>query len=121
MITQIKKYNLGEVRAQSTLEYAVVVACVVAAILAMQIYIKRGTQGRLRQASDEIGEQYSPTATTSSITTNLGSEVIIKQKMVPLNDSKDNPVNGMQSDVEIKETTTKSGKESVGAFENGLF
>ena len=47
---------------QSTLEYAVVIAVVVAALLAMQIYMKRGAQGKLRQATDDIGEQFSPTA-----------------------------------------------------------
>lgn len=126
MITMLpqmnKKYKFGRPSAQSTLEYAVVVACVVAALLAMQIYIKRGTQGRLRQASDEIGEQYAPMNTTSTIITDLDSDVTIRQSMVPLNDSKDNPLNGMQSDVEINhETTKKSGNESLGAFENGLF
>lgn len=121
-----KKYKFGRPNAQSTLEYAVVVACVVAALLAMQLYMKRGTQGRLRQASDEIGGQYSPTSTSSTIKTELDSNVIIKQSLVPLSDSsgplKDSsgfPVNGIQSDVTIDhETTSKSGNESLGAFEN---
>jgi len=53
---------------QSTLEYAVVIAVVVAAILAMQIYMKRGVQGKLRTATDDIGEQYRPSHTTSNYT-----------------------------------------------------
>ena len=57
-------------RAQSTLEYAVVIAVVVAGLVAMQVYLKRGVQGRLRQASDDIGEQFSPGNTTGSTTTN---------------------------------------------------
>jgi len=55
-------------KAQSTLEYAMVIACVVGALIAMQIYIKRGIQGKLRDAADEIGEQYSAKTTTSSLT-----------------------------------------------------
>lgn len=47
---------------QSTLEYAVVIAVVVAAAVAMQIYMKRGVQGKLRAATDDIGGQFSPTA-----------------------------------------------------------
>jgi uncharacterized protein (UPF0333 family) len=51
-------------KAQSSLEYTMVAAFLVAALLTMQIYIKRSIQGRLKAAADEIGEQYS--ATTSS-------------------------------------------------------
>jgi len=63
-------------RAQSTLEYAVIIAVVVAGLVAMQVYIKRGMQGRLRQASDDIGEQFSPGNTTGTTTTtsNVTSE-----------------------------------------------
>lgn len=45
---------------QSTLEYAVVIVIVIAAALAMQIYMKRGIQGKLRAATDDIGGQYVP-------------------------------------------------------------
>jgi len=46
-------------KAQSTLEYAVLIIIVIGALLSIQNYIKRGVQGRLRQASDDIGDQYS--------------------------------------------------------------
>lgn len=46
-------------KAQSTLEYAVLIIIVIGALLSIQTYIKRGIQGRLRQASDDIGDQYS--------------------------------------------------------------
>jgi hypothetical protein len=52
-------------KAQSTLEYALIVAVVVGALLAMQIYIKRGLQGRYRSSVDNIGEQYAAGRTTS--------------------------------------------------------
>jgi uncharacterized protein (UPF0333 family) len=55
-------------KAQSTLEYAVVIAVVVAGLIAMQAYIKRGMQGKLKQASDDIGEQYSPGRTLEDTT-----------------------------------------------------
>lgn len=51
-------------RGQSTLEYVVIIAVVVAGLLAMQIYMKRGVQGKLRDAGDQIGEQFVPNNTT---------------------------------------------------------
>jgi hypothetical protein len=47
-----------KIKAQSTLEYAIVIAVVVAALLAMQIYMKRGVQGKLHESADQIGEQF---------------------------------------------------------------
>lgn len=47
-------------RGQSTLEYAILIAIVVAALLTVQTYVKRGLQGRARSAADDIGGQFSP-------------------------------------------------------------
>lgn len=51
---------LNQRRAQSTLEYAILIVIVIGALIAMNTYIKRGLQGRFRSASDDIGDQYSP-------------------------------------------------------------
>ena len=75
--------NAKELRAQSTLEYAVVIACIVGALLAMQVYIKRGISGKLRSATDDIGQQYDPRNTTTSAdgrTTSIDSNVTTKVK-----------------------------------------
>ena len=45
-------------RAQSTLEYAALIAVVVAGIIAMQTYFKRGLEGKVRESADDIGTQY---------------------------------------------------------------
>src|ERR1039457_6290226 len=50
---------LNQKRGQSTLEYAVLIVVIIGALLTIQVYIKRGVQGRLKQASDDIGDQYS--------------------------------------------------------------
>lgn len=50
---------LRKMKGQSTLEYAVLVIIVIGALLSIQMYIKRGLQGRLRSAADDIGDQYS--------------------------------------------------------------
>lgn len=55
-------------KGQSTLEYAILVLIVIVALLAMQTYLKRGVQGRMRESSDSIGEAYSPAYTTSAMT-----------------------------------------------------
>lgn len=54
----LKKYG------QSTLEYAVLIAIITAALVAMRMYMVRGMEGRLRDSSDEIGSQYSAGNTT---------------------------------------------------------
>ena len=40
-------------KAQNTAEYAIVLGLVVGAIVAMQVYVKRGLQGRFKQAVDK--------------------------------------------------------------------
>ena len=52
--------HLNQKRGQSTLEYAVLIVVIIGALLAVQTYIKRGVQGRLKSASDDIGDQFSP-------------------------------------------------------------
>lgn len=50
---------INKKRGQSTLEYAVLIIIIIGALLSIQVYIKRGIQGRLKQATDDIGKQYS--------------------------------------------------------------
>ena len=52
--------RLSKSRAQTTLEYAVLIGVIVAALIAMQRYLKRGYQGKLRESADQMGEQFSP-------------------------------------------------------------
>ena len=60
---------LKKLKGQSTLEYALIIAVVVGALLAMQFYMNRGVQGKLRAAADEVGPQYSAGNTTYKYTT----------------------------------------------------
>ena len=39
-------------RGQSTAEYAIVIGLVIAAAVAMQVYVKRGIQGKMKAATD---------------------------------------------------------------------
>ena len=51
-------------RGQSTAEVALVLAVAIAAFLVMQIYMKRGISGKLRSATDQIGDQFTPYTAT---------------------------------------------------------
>ncbi len=56
-------------RGQSTLEYVILTGFVVAALIAMGVYMKRGFQGKLRESTDQVGGQYSAYHTASDYTT----------------------------------------------------
>ena len=58
---------------QSTLEYAILIIIIIGALLSIQVYIKRGIQGRLKSAADDIGDQFSPGNTNSTKTTTTNS------------------------------------------------
>jgi len=53
--------------AQSILEYAILIAIVIAAVVVMQVYMKRGISGRLKESSDKIsgGQSFSASNTTT--------------------------------------------------------
>lgn len=83
----------GKSKAQSMTEYAVLIAVIVAALIAIQIYMKRSVMGRLKQSSDDIGEQFSTKAsyslqtvqqsgrreTTGKSTTNFANSTILSR------------------------------------------
>ena len=64
---------LRKMKGQSTLEYAVLIIIIIGALLSIQIYIKRGLQGRLKSATDDIGDQFSPGNTNYLRTTTVNS------------------------------------------------
>lgn len=63
-------------RGQNTAEYAVVIALIIGAVIAMQTYVKRGLQGRMKDATDKIAtdtaelgatKQYEPYYTDQAV------------------------------------------------------
>lgn len=93
-------------RGQAMLEYGVLLALVISALLIMHIYIKRCYQGRIKQEADSLGSQYSPGHTSSlmvtTIETNTGSSN-----------------NDEEEGLNVTRTNTKTRvekKESVAAF-----
>jgi len=57
MRTCIVNKAIGMRRAQSVAEYSVCLALVLAAVLGMQIYVKRGLQGRYKELVDHAAKQ----------------------------------------------------------------
>ena len=53
------KRSRNRSKAQSTLEYVVLIAVVVGAILGVQQYVRRAVEGLGKQSADQIGEQWS--------------------------------------------------------------
>jgi len=75
-------------KAQSVLEYAIVIFAIIAALLAMQVYIRRGLQGRLRQGADELSvQQYAPKNTVSDITITQKSDITTQTNTVEVDDT----------------------------------
>ncbi|MCX5705561.1 MAG: hypothetical protein NTZ92_05865 [Candidatus Omnitrophica bacterium] len=51
-------------KGQSILEYSILLAVVIAVLLIMQAFVKRGYQGSLKASADKMGEQFSASSTT---------------------------------------------------------
>ncbi len=51
-------------KGQSILEYSIMLAVVIAVLLIMQSFVKRGYQGSLKSSADKMGEQFSAGNTT---------------------------------------------------------
>jgi hypothetical protein len=107
-------------KGQSTVEYAVLIIIVVGVFLAMQQYIKRGFQGRMHAAADDLGEQYDPRLVNSIMTYNVTANSESAVKVTPAK------VDGFEGSYTTREDKTHSierrtGKTAIGAFdENGL-
>lgn len=69
------KFFMTVLRGQSVIEYAVLIAIVVAALVAMRIYMTRGVEGYLRGSVDEE-QQYIPGSTTYKYTTTQVSPIV---------------------------------------------
>jgi len=65
-----------KLKGQSALEYALVIAVAIVALIAVNAYMKRGMQGRLKESTDQIGRQWDPANFTSSWRTQSGGNSV---------------------------------------------
>lgn len=68
-------------KGQSLLEYAILLGVIVAGLLIMQAFIKRGYQGGLKESADKMGEQYSASGTSIIQERRLTEPQVIKEEV----------------------------------------
>ncbi len=115
-------------RGQTAIEFAALVVILIAAIVTMQVYVKRGIMGRARQTADSLGEQFDPKDYKSTFNEAEVSDVINESVF-----KKDQPVcadkngqtvkcNVVESTTTIRqESTTKRGAEEVGKLKDNVW
>jgi hypothetical protein len=90
------------------LEYSLLIIIIIAAFITMQIYIKRGFQGRWKSAVDELGDQYDPNKSNSIFTykmTQNGETHITTLR---------NTVNGVDGYYTLREDLSKVTENKTG-------
>lgn len=106
-------------RGQSTAEYAILIGVVIAAIVAMQIYVKRGMQAKVKSVSDYFTNVTGDAAGTGVSLNTLSqyepyytsSEYAITQNRIATEAYKEG---GITEKTGIKEETTRIGSQTVG-------
>lgn len=98
-------------KGQTTLEYVLLLTIVIGAFLAIQNYLKRGVQGRWRDAVDSLGDQYDPQTADTSIQYTLSSST--NTTIVALNT--DGGYWTKRTD-ESSSTDRKTGTTTIGAY-----
>ncbi|MFH0791209.1 MAG: hypothetical protein V2A64_06210 [Candidatus Omnitrophota bacterium] len=66
---------------QSILEYAILMGVIIAAVLVMQMFIKRHFAGGLKESAEKMGEAFSTSGTTISRSNKLTENQIIKEEV----------------------------------------
>ena len=108
----IRKFRKYWDSGQSTIEFTVLLMIVIGALLAGQVYFKRGVQGRWKSAVDELSvELYDPLLTDSDIVHRTASNAVVEIATVQ----------GMDGYWTIRQDhtnslDTRSGKKLIGGF-----
>lgn len=95
-------------KAQSTLEYALIIGVVVAGLLLMQHYVRRGLAGKYKSSSDDLGEQFEPAHYTANFVVTQSSNV---------NQAVQNRIAATTHNA--VQQSLKTGNENVGAWAAG--
>ncbi len=105
-------------RGQAVIEMSMVIAIVCGALLGMQIYIKRGISGRLREAADSVGEQFSAKTAEGNVVSSTKSRTHTDTQ---LNTSNHQLTTTVTYGVGAPEETKRIGTEKVGKLEASLW
>ena len=99
---------------QSLMEYTILVVIVVAALLTMQVYMKRGISGRWQTSVDDVGDQYDPGATCGTIKYSIASDT--SSQLVA---TYGNLANGESGYYSMRTDLTDSSEQKTGAVKVG--
>ena len=105
----------GRRKAQSTVEYVVLVTIILGVFVATGNYFKRGVQGRWKSAVDDLGEQYDPRVANGSVRQVLAANTLTVVETVFDSLDGQNGIWTMRTD-QTNSVETKSGRTTVGAF-----
>ncbi len=102
----------GRAKGQSTLEYVILIGFIVSALIAMGVYMKRGVQGKLRESTDQVGEQYSVKNVTSDYS--MDTNTIQHESVIKLGAGKTQTTTNISVNKQ-----DKSGSETVKGYQEG--
>jgi Flp pilus assembly pilin Flp len=102
---------LNNRKAQSAVEYAVLITILLGAFLAIGTYFKRGVQGRWKMSVDELGDQYDPRYAITNIQHTLVSEAVTS--VMAMNQ----PTGWWTKRIDMSNAIdTKTGSTTIGAY-----
>jgi len=96
-------------KGQSTFELSTMITIVLAVLLVMGVYFKRGVQGRWKASVDEIGEQYDPNGMNSSVTSYLSGETMTQVTAIPDGDGSWSMRRDLSNTIESKIGSSRVG------------
>ena len=106
-------------RGQTTAEYAIVIGVVAAALIGMQIYLKRGMNARLKMISDhEVGSVWTAFGKTATPVPQQYEPYYASSAFTSTQDAShaDHTAQGnVVTRTGVSETTTRSGSQQTGA------
>ena len=104
---------LRKMRAQSFIEYLVLIILVVVGFTVMKNYLKRGFSGRWKQSVDDLGEQYDPAKVNSLVNYTLEASSQTLVEATPITD----PFTNKVSYVTVRTDTSSTTENKLG---NGI-
>lgn len=98
---------------QTTIEFAVLIMIIIGALIAAQVYFKRGIQGRWKASVDEIAEElYDPRFTDSNVFYRTASNSVVEVTTIV-----DATLLWTMRTDETNSIDTRSGTTLIGGYE----
>lgn len=101
-------------KGQSTAEYAIVIGLVIAAVVAMQVYVKRGLQAKVKDAVDYKSAGDSVTGTTSQYEPYYSSSAMTSTRTAS-EKAEVTTGGGATRTIVGEDVSTRTGTQTIGA------